>query len=48
MRKRKLVEYTLSYVPKYRGQRGRDKKPRKMNINSYYNLKPNWQIEDIE
>ena len=41
MKKQKLIEYPVIFnKKKYRGERGRDKYPRKINVNSLRNLKP--------
>ncbi len=46
MKIEKITECPISFMPKHRGERGRDKKPRKTSVNSLLNLKPYWQIKD--
>lgn len=46
MRTQKIIEYELG-AKKHRGERGRDKQTRKINVNSLRNLKPFQQITDM-
>ena len=47
IRTEKVVESPISLVAKHRGERGRDKQARKINVNSLRNLKPFQQITDM-